>query len=421
VRKTFDLSGSRPKCAARVDGLVIRKYGGSSLATPDLVRRVAGELATLAAAGKPIVVVVSAMGDTTDQLVALAEQFADDPDPRELDQMMATGEQISAAVLALALARHGIKAVSMSGDQAGIVVGGAPGAGVIERVDPSRIIERTRDSQVVVVAGFQGRDVEGELLTLGRGGSDTTAVALAAALDNPDCEICTDVHGVRTADPRLVPDTRPVPAISYRAMVELAYYGARVLHPRSVQLAGRCAVAVRVIHASRTGPVTTVGAMQPMEFGPEVIGIAHERDVRLVRIMSPGLPPGKSVRALARLAVRGLRPDVLSSPDPDELCFTVRGTAPLAGLLSELAWDLSARWEVRNDLGSVSVVGTGLLDEPGCLAELLRVVGELGVTVPAMAASPSRLTAVIPVDHLDTAVQALHDAFGLGLSAGARP
>jgi aspartate kinase len=355
VRKSFDLSGSPPKSAARADRLVIRKYGGSSLATPDLVRRVAGELATLAAAGKRIVVVVSAMGDTTDQLVALAEQFADQPDPRELDQMMATGEQISAAVLALALARHGIKAVSLSGDQAGIVVGGVPGAAVIERIDPSRIIERTRDSQVVVVAGFQGRDAEGELLTLGRGGSDTTAVALAAALDNPDCEICTDVHGVRTADPRLVPDTRPVPAISYRAMVELAYYGARVLHPRSVQLAGRRGVAVRVIHASRTGPATTVGAKQSLECGPEVIGIAHERDVRLVRIMSPGLPPGKSVRALARLAGRGLRPDVLSSPDPDDLWFTVRGTAPLAGSLSELAWELSARWEVHSNLGSVSV------------------------------------------------------------------
>jgi aspartate kinase len=337
VRKSFDLSGSRPTSAARVDGLVIRKYGGSSLATPDLVRRVASELATLAAAGKRIVVVVSAMGDTTDQLVALARQFADHPDPRELDQMMATGEQISAAVLALALARHGVKAVSLSGDQAGIVVGGAPGAGVIEWIDPSRIIERTRDSQVVVVAGFQGRDVRGELLTLGRGGSDTTAVALAAALDNPDCEICTDVQGVRTADPRVVPDTRPVPAISYRAMVELAYYGARVLHPRSVQLAGRRGVAVRVMHASHPGPATTVGAVEPMECGHEVIGIAHERDVRLVRITSPGLPPGKSVRVLAGLAGRGLRPDVLSSPDPDELWFTVRGTAPLAGLLSELA------------------------------------------------------------------------------------
>jgi aspartate kinase len=428
VQKSFDgsavgLSGGWPETGAveRINELVVRKYGGSSLATPELVRGVAGEVATLVGTGKRVVVVVSAMGDTTDQLAALAGQFADRPDPRELDQMMATGEQVSAAVLALALAQHGVKAVSLSGDQAGIVVSGAPGAGVIVRVDPSLIMERIRASEVVVVAGFQGRDVGGELLTLGRGGSDTTAVALAAALDNPECEICTDVQGVRTADPRVVPNTRPVPAISYNAMVELAHSGARVLHPRSVHLAGKREVSVRVMHSSRPGPATTVGAIEPMERGHEVIGIAHERDVRLVRIMCPGLLPGESVRALAGLAGRGLRPDVLTSPDPGDLWFTVRGTTPLTELMSPLARELGARWAVQPDLGSVSVIGTALLDDPNCLAELLRVVGELGTTVPAIATSHSRLTAVVPADRLDAAVQALHDAYSLSLPAEVRP
>ncbi|MFE0021953.1 aspartate kinase [Amycolatopsis sp. NPDC059021] len=427
MRNYFDVPERRPwegtppsGLDGPAEGIVVRKYGGSSLATPELVHGVAQEVAELVRTGKHVVVVVSAMGNTTDELVALAGQFADQPDPRELDQMMATGEQLSAAALALALTRRGVKAVSLSGDQAGIVVGGEPGSGTIVRIDPTRIVERMRDEQVVVVAGFQGRDVTGELLTLGRGGSDTTAVALAAALGSPACDICTDVQGVRTADPRIVPETQPVPTIAYDVMTELAHHGARVLHPRSVELAERHGVSVRVLHSSRPGPGTTVEAAEPLEGGPEVIGVAHERDVRQVRLMGPGLLAGGTARVLARLAASGLRPDTLTWPDPDVLWFTVRGSAPLAGPVRELAEELGALWEIDEDLGAVSVVGTGLLDDPGHLSALLRVVGELGVTVPTLATSPSRLTAVLPADRLDTAVRALHEAFGLNLPAEAR-
>ncbi len=258
------------------------------------------------------------------------------------------------------------------------------------------------------------------MLTLGRGGSDTTAVALAAALGSPECEICTDVHGVRTADPRIVPDTRPVPAISYEAMIELARYGARVLHPRSVVLAGQRGVTVRVRHSAHGGPVTAVGAVAPLERGYEVIGIAHDRDVRLVRIETAGLSPEATAGALARLTGGGLKPDVLSWPDHGDLRFTVRSAAPLAGRVRALLGDLNVGWTVDDDLGSVSVIGTGLLDQPGCLAEVVRIVGELGVTVPAMVTSPSRLTAVLPTGLLDTAVRALHGSFGLNLPAEAR-
>ncbi|MGW3965129.1 aspartate kinase [Amycolatopsis sp. NPDC005003] len=407
--------------APSVAGIVVRKYGGSSLATPKLVRGVAAQLADLAAAGRRVVVVVSAMGDATDRLVALAGQFAERPEPRELDQLLATGEQVSAAVLALALTRRGVDAVSLAGDQAGIEVTGGPGAATIARIDPRRILEGLRAGRVVVVAGFQGRDAGGELRTLGRGGSDTTAVALAAALGAAGCEICTDVDGVRTADPRIVPDTRGVPSISYEAMSELARGGVRVLHPRSVELAGQHGVTVHVRHSSGTGASTRVRAAGPaLERGPEVIAIAHDRDVRLLRIEAPGLSPDRGARLLAGLAAHGLHPDTLSWPGSGDLRFTLRGTAPFTGPARELVEALDARWTLDDDLGALSVVGTGLLDRPGMAAEVLRTVGELGATTPAMAISAVRLTAVLPLARLDDAVRVLHRSFRLDRPAEAR-
>lgn len=403
-------------------GIVVRKYGGTSLATPELVRGVAARVAALAGAGNRVVVVVSAMGDATDRLVALAGQFAERPDPRELDQLLATGEQVSAAVLALALIRRGVDAVSLTGDQAGIEVTGEAGAGTIVRVAPDRILDALGEGRVVVVAGFQGRDGRGELRTLGRGGSDTTAVALAVALGASECEICTDVPGVRTADPRIVPDTRAVPSVSYEAMAELARGGARVLHPRSVELAGRHGMTVRVRHSSRTGPSTRVRAAEPaLERGAEVVGIAHDRDVRLLRIEAPGPSADRGARLLAGLAAHGLRPDTLSWPDSGELRFTLRGSAPFTGPARALVEELGARWTVDDDLGALSVVGTGLLDRPDLLAEVLRTAGELGATTPAMAISAVRLTAVLPLDRLEGAVRALHRSFHLDRPVEARP
>ncbi|RSN21570.1 aspartate kinase [Amycolatopsis sp. WAC 01416] len=409
----LELSLDLPLRKTRSEGPVIRKYGGSSLATPAMVSDVAAEVAAIAEAGNRLVLVVSAMGDTTDRLIALAGEFAEPPHPRELDQLMATGEQVSASVIAMALAERGVRAVSLSGDQAGIEVTGEPGAGTIVRVDPGKILTRLSESQVVVVAGFQGRNADGELLTLGRGGSDTTAVALAAALGGAECEIRTDVHGVRTADPRIVPDTRPVRTISYDTMAELAGLGARVLHPRSVELARRHGLAVRVMHSSDPGPSTVVTEEEPsLEGTPRVIGIAHEREVRLVRVEVSADGPDRYARVLTMLARCGVRPDNLSWPDPGELRFTVRGSKPRLPI-AELAMELDARSSVFDELGSVSVVGTALLDHPGFLPELLRVLADHRVTVPSLTTSQSRLTAVIPADAIDMTVRALHDSFGL--------
>ncbi|MEV0680778.1 aspartate kinase [Actinosynnema sp. NPDC050436] len=400
-------------------GLMVRKYGGSSLATPEQVREVARSLAALTARGARVVVVVSARGDTTDELVALAGEFADQPGARELDQLMATGEQASAALLALALGQCGVAAGSLTGDQAGIVVGGRPGAGVIEHVDARRVRERLERWQVVVVAGFQGRDRDGELLTLGRGGSDTTAVALAAALGSADCEICTDVPGVHTADPRVVPGSARLDAVPYDAMAELAGRGAKVLHPRSVALAQRHLVRVRVVHSAWPVPGTTVAA-EPLEAGHRVVGIAHERDVRLVALGLAGAGADRCAPALARLVGHGLHPDVLTWEDGREVRFTVRGGDDrLDDLVEEVARELGGPWSVRAGLGAVSVVGVGLVDHPGYLAGVLRAVGELGVPVPALSTSPSRLTVVLPGDLVDRAVRRLHDVFGLGEPVGA--
>ncbi|MEU5690823.1 aspartate kinase [Actinosynnema sp. NPDC020468] len=385
--------------------LVVRKYGGSSLSTPDRVRSVARALADLVAAGRRVVVVVSAMGRATDRLLAVAGEYAERPEPREVDQLTATGEQVSAAVLAVALGDLGVRACSLTGDQAGIVVTGRPGAGVIERIDTDRVLGRLRRWQVVVVAGFQGRTRDGDLLTLGRGGSDTTAVALAAALGSADCEICTDVPGVHTADPRAVPGSRRLPEVSYDVMAELAGNGAKVLHPRSVAVAERHGVRVRVLHSAWPVAGTTVAAL-PLEEPHRVVGIAHERDLRLVT-----LHPARGAEALALLVERGLHPDVQSWQDGRGFRFAVRGRAPLRALVDGVAGELGARWSVEEDLGAVSLVGVGLFDDRRYLTGVLRVLADLGAPVTTVTTSSSRFTAVLPADLVEPAVRALHEAF----------
>jgi aspartate kinase len=427
-----DLAGSPPateftgtRSAAGVD-VVVQKYGGTSLATVELIRQAAGRVAALAKTGRRVAVVVSAMGDTTDSLLALAAQLAEKPDPRELDQVLATGEQVSAALFALALATHGVHAVSLTGDQAGIVVTGRHGAGVITRIDTARITDRLCPGQVVVVAGFQGRNTQGELLTLGRGGSDTTAVALAAALGSNECAIYTDVRGVRTADPRVVGDTQPVPTVSYDAMAELSRSGARVLHPRAVELAALREVSVRVAHSSNQGPGTTIEAADRLESRQTVVGIAHDDDVQMVRLMA--LPAGADrwARALSPLVEQGFVLDALSgNRRPDGLCdlwFAVRGMVPvlLRDVIREVAEELGGESRADSALGSVSVVGVGLLGRPDYLARMLCTLDGAGIPVRAMSTSNSRLTCLLPAEHLGRAVRTLHRTFGLHLPAGDR-
>ncbi|MEU7526919.1 aspartate kinase [Saccharothrix sp. NPDC042600] len=387
--------------------VLVRKYGGSSLATPARVRAVARALADVVGAGHRVVVVVSAMGRTTDDLVALARLVGDRPDPRELDQLLATGEQASAALVALALRGLGVRAGSLCGDQAGIVVGGRPGAGVVQHVERGRLLARLRQWDVAVVAGFQGRTEDDDVRTLGRGGSDTTAVALAAALGGDDCEIFTDVPGVLTADPSVVPGARRLPTVPYDVMLELAGRGAKVLHPRSVAVAARHGVRLRVAHTERPEVGTTVAAA-PLEGGHRVVGVAHERDVRLVTVSGVPWP-----FALAHLAHHGLAPDVVVRWDADEVRFTVRGAAA-ADVLPGVVGALGAQWSVEDGLGSVSVVGTGLLDHPRYLAGTLDVLQDAVVT---MTTSPSRFTAVVAADRVAPLARALHAEFGLAEAA----
>jgi aspartate kinase len=406
--------------------VVVQKYGGTSLATVELIQLAAKRVADLAKAGRHVAVVVSAMGNTTDNLVALAERLAEKPDPRELDQILATGEQVSAALFALALAQHGVHAVSLTGDQAGIVATGRHGAGVIAGIDTARISDRLCRGQVVVVAGFQGRNTHDELLTLGRGGSDTTAVALAAALRADECAIYTDVHGVRTADPRVVSDTQPVPRVSYDAMAELSRSGAQVLHPRAVELAALRDVPVRVAHSSNQGPGTTVEAAERLEGQQTVVGIAHEHDVQMVRLMAISAGADRWAWALSHLIEQGLVLDALNGngmPDGHcSLCFAVRGMVSVAleDVIRDVAEELGGDSAVDRDLGLVSVVGAGLLGRPDYVARMLRSLGGAGIPVSAMSTSTSRLTGVLPAEHIERAVLALHRAFGLHLPADDR-
>lgn len=411
--------------AADMD-VVVQKYGGTSLATVELIQLAAKRVADLAKAGRRVAVVVSAMGNTTDNLVALAERLAEKPDPRELDQMLATGEQVSAALFALAVAQHGVHAVSLTGDQAGIVVTGQHGAGMITRIDTARITDRLRRGQVVVVAGFQGRNAQDELLTLGRGGSDTTAVALAAALGTDECEIYTDVRGVRTADPRVVRNTQPVPTVSYDAMAELSRSGAQVLHPRAVELAELRDVPVRVAHSSNQGPGTTIKAADRLESQQTVIGIAHEHDVQMVRLTAISAGANRCAWALSHLIEQGLVLDALNANGkPDgrcDLCFAVRGMAPLPleDTIRKVTQELGGDSTVDRDLGLVSVVGIGLLGRPAYLARMLATLGRASIPVRAISTSNSRLTSLLPAEHIGRAVRTLHHTFGLDLPAGDR-
>jgi aspartate kinase len=412
--------------------VVVQKYGGTSLATVELIQLAAKRVADLAKAGRHVAVVVSAMGNTTDNLVALAERLAEKPDPRELDQMLATGEQVSAALFVLALAEHGVHAVSLTGDQAGIEVSGRHGAGVITRIDTARISDRLRRGQVVVVAGFQGRNAQDELLTLGRGGSDTTAVALAAALRANECAIYTDVSGVRTADPRVVSDTQPVPTVSYDAMAELSRSGAQVLHPRAVELAALRDVPVRVAHSSNQGPGTTVEAAERLESQHTVIGIAHEHDVQLVRLTAIHAGADRWAWALSHLIEQGLVLDagfVLDALNGNSmqdghfsLCFAVRGMVSVAleDVIRDVAEELGGDSAVDSDLGLVSIVGAGLLGRPDYVARMLRPLGRAGIPVRAMSTSNSRLTSVLPAKHVEQAVRTFHRTFGLHLPASSR-
>jgi aspartate kinase len=400
--------------------LIVQKYGGTSLAGAGRIQHVARRIAARRQAGDALVVVVSAMGDTTDELRDLALQLSDQPEAREMDILLSTGETVSMTLVAMALRALGVDAVSLSGAQAGLRTDTVHGRARILALEPARVERELERGRVVIVAGFQGVSEELEVTTLGRGASDTTAVALAAALGAERCEIYTDVEGIYTADPRLEPRARRLRDISYEEMLELAAVGAKVLHPRAVELGSVYNVPVVVASSFAEGPGTLIHGGVSMEQFNRVRGIAHDMDVAKVTVRGVPDQPGIAAAIFEPLAEQHVSVDTIvqnaSVERLTDLTFTVHaGDFPKAvAVVERLAKQIGARDVVTDgELGKVSIVGTGIQSAPGYAARMFRALSDAGVNLDMISTSEIRITCIIRRSDVEKAVRALHQAFEL--------
>ena len=406
--------------------LVVQKYGGSSVADADSIKRVAQSIAVTRKAGHDVCVVVSAMGDTTDELLSLAEQVSPLPPARELDMLLTAGERISMALLAMAIANLGLSARSFTGSQAGVITDSAHGRARIIDVTPGRISTALAAGHVAIVAGFQGVSSDTkDITTLGRGGSDTTAVALAAALGAAVCEIYTDVDGVFTADPRLVPTARRLERVSYEEMLELAAAGARILMVRCVEYARRYAMPVHVRTSFANRPGTWVSDV-PEEGSVEqaiISGVAHDRSLAKVTVAGvpdrPETVPGL-FRALAGaevdldMIVRNVSPIATGRTDVSFTLPKADGAAAVAAL-DRAREELDFEAVLYDDaIGKVSLVGAGMRSEPGVAATFFGALADAAVAVEVISTSEIRISVVCREVDVPTAVRAVHQAFRLG-------
>ncbi len=404
--------------------VLVQKYGGTSVGDAEKIRHVAGRIATARRAGNSIAVVVSAMGDTTDRLIDLAESISAAPDPRELDVLLSTGELVSCTLVTMALREIGEEAVSMSGAQAGIRTDTSHGSASIVEFDAERVQQALDAGRIVIVAGFQGVTHEMDVTTLGRGGSDTTAVALAAALGAERCEVYTDVDGIYTADPRIVPDARKLSEIGYEEMLELASYGAK-MHPRSIELAAWYNTPVLVASSARDVPGTLIHEIAPegagMEVANKVRGVTYERGVARITLRAVPDRPGIAAAVFEPLAASNVSVDTIvqnaSAERLTDLSFTVdRGDLRTALKVTQgVAGTIGAGECVSHDgLGQVSIVGTGMQNAPGVAAVMFSALAEAGVNIEMITTSQIRITCVVDEAQVNDAVRTLHDAFELG-------
>ena len=405
--------------------LVVQKFGGSSLADADRIRRVARRIARERSAGADLVVVVSAMGDTTDELLGLAAAITDAPDERELDVLLATGEHQSATLVSMALHALHVPAISLSGSQAGITTDASHGKARIASVEPARVRRELDAGKVVIVAGFQGRteadDVHtADTTTLGRGGSDTTAIALAARLGADRCQIFTDVRGIYTADPRLVPEARQLGVIGYEEMLELAHQGAQVMQTRAVELGWVNGVAIEVLSSFEDAPGTLIKEDPLVEQRNKVRGLAHDRNVAKVTLVEVPDRPGVAASVFQPLADAGINVDMIvqniGHGGATDLSFTIPQVelAKAKRLLEPIARELGFR-EMTTDssVAKVSIVGAGIQNAPGYAARMFAALAKAGVNIEMISTSEIRITTIIAEDALETAVRALHEAFEL--------
>jgi len=409
---------------ARNPDLVVMKFGGTSVAGADEIKRAAQRIVAAREQGKSVVAVLSARGKTTDELVAMAREVAERPDPREMDMLLSTGERISCALCAMAIVELGHKAISLTGSQAGIVTDSSHTKARIIDVRADRIRDALGQDAIVLVAGFQGVSTESrDVTTLGRGGSDTTAVALAAALGGEVCEIYTDVRGVYSADPRIVADARKLPVVSYEEMLEMAASGAKVLQLRSVEYARNHGVQIHCRSAGEDGPGTLVVSEQETLERPLVTAVTHSTDEARVTLTGVRDEPGVAGRILRALADHNINVDMIiqnepvSSDDGADLSFTVESDDLPAAL--EALEGLEVADKVLNDeqTGKVSIVGAGMRSHPGVAAKVFETLGGEGINIEMISTSPIKISCVIAADRVPDAVMALHAAFELGEGA----
>lgn len=387
-------------------GTVVMKFGGTSVADPQKLRSVAGRLVSARENGSRVVAVLSAMGKTTDELLDLARQVSETPDPRELDMLVSVGERISCALCAMAIHDLGHEAISLTGSQAGIVTDSVHGKAKIVDVRARRIHEALDCGEIVLVAGFQGVSSEQEVTTLGRGGSDTTAVALAAALGADVCEVYTDVEGVFSADPRVVPEARKLDALSFDEMLEMASSGARVMATRSIEVARNHNVQLQVRSTFSDNEGTWIREEEHLLEKALISGVVHQREETVYRVEG-----ATAARLFGVLADAGVNVDTILLTGP-EIVFS----APAEDRAdAERALDsLGVTWSARDDLGKVSLVGAGMKSHPGVAAKTFATLEQAGIEAPVVSTSPIKIACHVPTADVERAVKALHEAFELG-------
>ena len=401
--------------------LIVHKYGGTSVGTVERIKAVAEKIAAKHRSGDKIVVAVSAMSGETNRLIGLANAIHDEPNLREMDVLVSTGEQVTIALLCIALEATGVSARSYTGSQVRILTDEAHGKARIKEIDSHRIHSDLDAGRVVVVAGFQGADDAGNITTLGRGGSDTTAVALAAALKADECQIYTDVDGVYTTDPRVVPDARRLDKITFEEMLEMASQGSKILQIRSVEFAGKYNVPLRVMSSFEDGPGTLISLEDEDQMEkPVVSGIAFNRDEAKLTIRGIPDQPGVAYKVLGAISEANIEIDVIvqnvAKDNSATITFTVHRNdlVRASKLLEQIAADLGAE-EVTSDdqIVKVSIVGVGMRSHAGVAATMFEALAAEGINIQLITTSEIKITVVIEERYLELAVRALHSAFGL--------
>jgi aspartate kinase len=400
--------------------LVVTKFGGTSVGTTERIRAVADRLIARKQAGDEVVAVVSAMGHVTDELVALAREICTEPPEREMDMLLSTGEQVSIALLAMAIHARGYDAVSFTGPQVGIVTDAVHSKAKITEVRADRVKAALDDGKIVIVAGFQGVTPDGQITTLGRGGSDTTAVAVAAGVGADVCEIYTDVDGVFTADPRIVADARKIDLIGYEEMLEMAASGAGVLQMRSVEFARNHGVIIHCRSSFHDGAGTIVKEADASMEQAIISGVTHDTSEAKVTIRDVPDTPGVAARVFTALADANANIDMIIQNVSEDGMTDISFTTPKDDLgrvraaLDVVVADLGAReWQVDESVAKVSLVGAGMKTHPGIAAKMFATLASAGVNLDMISTSPIRISCVISAEQVADAVRALHSAFGL--------